>query len=410
MADVQTLGQMSDIANQGVNPGLNDALTKGVGLAQQYQKLQDDKVAHQGQIEQLETAKLNGSIGLLRSASIMSPEIFQLSKKQMEQRAVGYGLDPGYLSVANSNPRNSLMMQRLADHASGKLADPTARAELFSWFADVGGAEVLFDQVKQATTSTQAREKLAQDTKNKAADDIETARHNQAMEVIGGQRADASSKRTTAADLRSFSMQYAQQITKTTEQPLFAAKKSLDILDKIGTGDLQANNALASELEANLATLVTPGNRATVYSMAHNQFDSVERDLMSLKNRAKGEAKTVIPKDQLKQMRLDIEALHQAYGEQHEQSYMGFRAGLPDAAKEKLDKRYEQIRKSFKLPGINDAGDTQAPALGAGAGAPPKLDFATWSAQAAQHAAAKGAKLTPAQLQAGYQAYSGGGH
>jgi hypothetical protein len=147
---------------------------------------------------------------------------------------------------------------------------------------------------------------------------------------------------------------------KPAESGLISANRAEDVMSQISENKLKINKTMRADLTSQLASLTGGGRPGTVYGQSAQEFDSAYQRVKDFQNYLGGTANDTLPAGQFKQLQADISALKNLYGQQHETQYQSFREGVPDQVREKLDSRYDTIRKKYGLSTLDQASQGQS--------------------------------------------------
>lgn len=198
----------------------------------------------------------------------------------------------------------------------------------------------------------------------------EAIKVSQARQQMLGQQARAESMAAPriASSQLSANNQYTQTIGK-TENAIYSADRGADIIDHINAGDLKSTKTLSADLEAATASLLAQGRPSTVYGQQAVHMDDAYSRIQNAKQFITANPEDTQSPAKLEQLKKDMHALRDFYGDQHAQQYESFREGLPTIFQGAIDKRYNKFRASHNLGGaagdvVHAAGQSAAPATG----------------------------------------------
>lgn len=345
---------------------IDKGIKTGIQLATAQDQIEEQKTQAAQLKQQLQQSQMNGIANRMKAAAYAPPAQRKILLANLKSYAdsIKTPVDVDAFAATLDDEQSALAVrQGLSKVTKGEIPPE-------SFLSTIASAGPLFDQVNELAHSN------AQ-TQNKYQQAVEVAKaRNEGMQQAAETRAAATVK---AAELRGAtsndriqgqaSSRYTQNL-KTAEQGLIAAHRALDIVDKVDSGELQANKALRADLTGTLASLVGGGKPSTVYGQQHQEFDSAYQNVKDKLNYLQGDAKNTLPPAQLKQLRLDVKALQDLYGEQHRITYEGFRASEPDSVQPKLDQRYNTIRENYGLSKLGESKAAPKPT----AQAAPKFD------------------------------------
>lgn len=359
MADMN-LGQFVDLGTAKESPiaPISEGIQTGMKLAQTQQQMEVQKQQVETQKAELEEKKWTSAKGMLNTYLRAAPAIQKAMEKQVTQRWTNLGGDPAIIQAAKDQDTGNLWRQAMLADNKDPVSAAVGMQSIAQLDAFNSGAEDKAFQLSSQRSKLIESENIA---KAKAATAVDVANIN------AKGRVDAAQARIAATNVKT-GLQAGNQYYKnmnSTESGLATATKADKIITDIDEGTLQSNKTIRADLTGALATLVNNGRPSTVYGQSHQEFDSAYTRAQDALNFLKGKANSTMPEDQFTQLKADIHALQGMYGEQHENIYQGFRAGLDPSLQPLMDARFNAVRKRYKLNPLDTSQGQQTPAGGA---------------------------------------------
>lgn len=369
--DQNTLAMLNQSAD--ISP-LTDAAHKGMQLAQQAQDIEVSKQQAELQQQQVQAAKFNGAMGVVSTYGKMSPEAQRKFRPMVEKQAVGYGLD-SYGPILDAMDSDPVLKSGMASLASDQDFLKASGLDLNSINSQLASNPL--GATDQMHSLLQQRAEFYKN-KSQMQNNIEVAKAKGAITLQGKQitadaTVDAAKERAKAIQEVAKTRQgqvannaYAKELSK-PEGALFQANRANDLLEHISAQELKSTPAIASDLNGAVASLINGGKPATVYGMSHQELDSAWARLEKYKGFLSGDAVNTVTDDQLDQMHKDIQAISGNIAKQHENQFLSFIEGQPEATRELLVNRYDKFRKRQGLNGYDNQTappkESQAPGL-----------------------------------------------
>lgn len=338
---------------QGVNAGMQGqqaAQQSGADQVNNYVQAVQAQQAKQQQAQMLqdkmEEGRYHTGMSLINNAMSMSPEMFKVAHPAMEKRLqqTFTGYQPGTLKGLYENDDNREGWQSYMQAVtSGELPTDAAHMKLFNQVLgnDPGKIEQVLNSINEQRKLKSAQAiKEAQFATQARGQDIGL----QGKEVI----ANAMGARTMRSAGLQANRQYKSEIGP-AESAMYQASRANDIINKIQSGDLKSTKTLAADLDSAQASLLGGGKPSTVYgqqavhmddvySRAHNAIQFLTANPQDTQSPAK-----------LEQLKKDVKALNDFYGDQHKKQYSSFRQGIDPTIREHLDERYKMHRENMGL-------------------------------------------------------------
>lgn len=362
MASVESLGSIIGMGRGAANTGVGDAIQKGMGLAQTAQQLELQRQQQEENKVKLDVQKFGAFKGMadtiVRAAGNKTLQKKLVEENKARLMKINPAADPGIFDIIAADKTSARNYAIISDYINDKTHDPEiARQGLQA----IQSAELFSDKQTDLVQTIMNKSKLeTQLSQSEAKNDALVKAANIRAGAQAG-RQDALEAQRGKGNLFRASLAYDRNM-KQSENGLHQARRAVHLIEKVDSGQLQANKALRADLSASLGSLVNGGRPATVYSMSEQEFSSAFQRVMDAYNWAAGTAQTTLPKAQLDQLLLDVKALQQEYGMQHADTYTSLRESMPEEVVPKLDARFNKIRKNGGLPTLDeiDGGESAA--------------------------------------------------
>jgi hypothetical protein len=350
--------QQPDIAQK-----VGEGVQAGVQLATMQDQVEKSKVNLEQQKTELTDKQFMSATSMLGNLARANPTIAKKMLPQIQQRFQQMGWDPSIPEVIASDENYARNYMNTAN-AFTPHATPEQKAAALQSFQQLGE----FDK---------GLTELAQSSKLGTQLDIAKSKNEYLSTALQARQQNQGDRIQLTAN-----KQY-EATMKPAEQGLVSANRAEDIMGQVESNKLKMNKSLRADMTSQLAALTGGGRPSTVYGQAHQEFDSAYQRVKDFENYIKGTADDTIPKAQFKQLKADISALKGLYGQQHEIQYQSFREGVPDQVRDKLDSRYDTIRKKYGLSSLDEASAPAAKQPVAPANSDPVADAFRAKAKAA---------------------------
>lgn len=337
MATTGDYGLLGGIA-QGINSGL-DAYnsTKQRNVENDYKKKQMDLLMRQaGYLQDPETGALQETPEHLRSRSLKEAgdEATIANNFQLNDEGTGLVKGEDHQPIMSDKAQKAQKLGLLKEAAS--MAEKGVRTKPGSEAAGLLGDTQ--DQLEQYVTPES-------EAKLKATANLANQRLDISRQGLDLRKENSQSMRDTRGERTQMAgNQQYNQVMKPTEDALLSANKAGSLVTGISNGTLKSTKQLSSDLSANLASLISGGRPATVFGMSHQDFDSAYKRVQNAYAMFSGETPNTMTQPQLKQVALDIKALQNEYGKQHEAKFNSFSSNMPSQLQDGLQKRFHTFR------------------------------------------------------------------
>jgi uncharacterized membrane-anchored protein YhcB (DUF1043 family) len=327
--------QQPDIAQK-----MSEGVQAGVQLATMQDQVEKSKVNLEQQKTELNDKQFMSATSMLGNLARANPVVAKKMLPQIQQRFQQMGWDPSIPEVIATDENYARNYINVAKGFAPNATDEDKAATLQSM-------QQLGDFDKGLT-------ELSSSSKLGTQLDIAKSKNEYLATALQARQGNQGDRIQLSAN-----KQY-ESTMKPAESGLISANRAEDVMSQISENKLKINKTMRADLTSQLASLTGGGRPGTVYGQSAQEFDSAYQRVKDFQNYLGGTANDTLPAGQFKQLQADISALKNLYGQQHETQYQSFREGVPDQVREKLDSRYDTIRKKYGLSTLDQASQGQS--------------------------------------------------
>ena len=330
---------------------MSEGMKAGVELATMQNQIQDAQTKSDMMKTQLASGQMQNASQMLSNYAKMDPRVRKMAGESYKAKAKQMGVpmdssfdmidnDPSYANNVQQIMNSDTFKQQMHDDPRGALL--TLQQHMNSDPMDMNSsAEKIRDQLIKMDQENNNL-KIAQTKAN--ASEYGADQRLKAQTGTGGLSEVRQQRMETAAN----KMYESGPIGK-TESALDAATKTRGIVDSVIAGEAIATQPLAADLQSSIASLISGGKAATVSGTHAQEFKSAYSNLAKIQSYITGTPNAVLTKNQLDQVKKDVNIIEKEYADQHERAFNKVSAGMSGQNKEIFNNRYHAARRGYGL-------------------------------------------------------------